>query len=63
MQRKLLEIVSVDFNITGQLLVIYYTFVKYLKKKWSKMMECIGYLWTSRKKTIMLPVVLYGCET
>jgi len=26
-------------------------------------MQCIRYLWTSRKKTIMLPVVLYGHET
>jgi len=27
-------------------------------------MQCIRYLWTSRKKkTIMLPVVLYGRET
>ena len=34
-----------------------------LEKKWSKMMQCIRYLWTSRNKTIILPVVLYGCET
>jgi hypothetical protein len=33
MQRKLLGISSVDFDATGQLLVIYYGFVKYLKKK------------------------------
>jgi hypothetical protein len=29
MQRKLLGISSVDFDATGQLLVIYYAFVKY----------------------------------
>jgi len=27
------------------------------------MIQSFGYLWTSRKKTIMLPVILYGCET
>ena len=34
-----------------------------LEKKWSEMMQCIRYLWTSRKKTIKLPVVWYGHET
>jgi hypothetical protein len=34
MQRKLLEIINVDFDETGQLLVIYSAFVKYLRKKW-----------------------------
>jgi len=34
MQRKLLGIIKVDFNATGQLLIIYSAFVKYLKKKW-----------------------------
>jgi hypothetical protein len=34
MQRKLLGIISVDFDITGQLLIIYSVFVKYLRKKW-----------------------------
>ena len=33
MQRKLLGIVNVDFDATGQLLVIYSAFVKYLRKK------------------------------
>jgi len=33
MQRKLLEIISVDFDATGQLLIIYPAFIKYLKKK------------------------------
>jgi hypothetical protein len=34
MQRKLLEIISVDFDATGQLLAIYMyaAFVKYLRK-------------------------------
>ena len=34
MQRKLLGIFNVDFDITGELLIIYSAFVKYLKKKW-----------------------------
>jgi len=34
MQRKLLGIISVDFEATGQLLIIYSAFVKYLRKKW-----------------------------
>ena len=32
MQRKLLEIIIVDFNATRQLLIIYSAFVKYLRK-------------------------------
>jgi len=34
MQRKLLEIISVDCDVTGQLLIIYSALVKYLRKKW-----------------------------
>jgi hypothetical protein len=35
MQRKLLlEIISVGFDVTGQLLIIYSAFVKYSRKKW-----------------------------
>jgi hypothetical protein len=34
MQRKLLRIISVDFDVTGQLLIIYSAFDKYLRKKW-----------------------------
>jgi len=33
MQSKLLEIINVDFDATGQLLIIYSASVKYLKKK------------------------------
>jgi len=32
MQRKLLGIIIVDFNATGQLLIIYCAFVKYWRK-------------------------------
>ena len=34
LQRKLLGIINVDFDATGQLLIIYSAFVKYLRKKW-----------------------------
>jgi len=34
MQRKLLGIINVNFNTTGQLLIISFAFVKYLRKKW-----------------------------
>jgi len=29
-----LRIINVDFDATGQLLIIYFEFVKYLRKKW-----------------------------
>jgi len=32
MQRKLLGIINVDFDTTGQLLKIYSAFIKYLRK-------------------------------
>jgi len=34
MQGKLLGIISVDFDATDQLLIIYFVFVKCLRKKW-----------------------------
>jgi hypothetical protein len=34
MQRKLLGIISVEFEETGHLLIIYFAFVKLLRKKW-----------------------------
>jgi len=34
MQWKLLEIINLDFDAAGQLLIIYCAFVKYLRKKW-----------------------------
>jgi len=42
-------IINVDFNATGQLLIIYSAFVKYLRKKWNKIKQCIRSLYTSRK--------------
>jgi len=44
MQRKLLGIINVDFDAAGQLLIIYLAFVKYLRKNWNKIKECISSL-------------------
>ena len=44
MQWKLFGIVSVGFDATGQLLIIYSAFIKYLRKKWNTMKQCISYL-------------------
>jgi len=42
MQRKVLGIINVDFDTTGQLLIIYYAFVKYMRKKnGNTMKQCI----------------------
>jgi len=37
MRKKLLGIINVDFDATGQLLIIYSTFIKYLRKKGIKL--------------------------
>jgi len=44
-KRKLLGIVSVGFNEIGQLLIIYFGFVRYLKKKskGNMMRQCIEF--------------------
>jgi hypothetical protein len=34
MQRKLFGSISVDLDVTGRLLIIYYAFVQYFDKKW-----------------------------
>jgi len=44
MQRKLLGIISVDFDATGQLLIMNSAFVKYFKKMGIQMKQCISYL-------------------
>jgi phosphatidate phosphatase PAH1 len=49
MQRKLLETISVDFDATGQLLIIYSAIVKYLRKKWENH-EAVHQLFTDITK-------------
>jgi hypothetical protein len=51
---KLLGIISVDFDATAQLLAIYATFFKYLRKNGNNMKQCISNLWNSRKLIIQL---------
>jgi len=59
MQRKLLGIISVDFITTGQVLIIYFAFVKYLRKNGDTLKQCISYIQTSRK--IMIQLVGTSC--
>jgi len=47
-------IINVDFDASGQLLIIYSVFVKYLRKNGNTMKQCIISLQTSRKLTIQL---------
>jgi len=49
MKRKLLGIIRVDFKTTGELLTIYFAFVKYLKKKW-EYSEAVHQLFIDFKK-------------
>jgi hypothetical protein len=49
MQRKLLRIISLHFNVTGQLLIIYSAFSKYMKK-W-EYNEAVHQLFTDYKKS------------
>ena len=42
-------IISVDFDATGQLLIIYSAFFKYLRKSGNKMKQSISSLYISRK--------------
>jgi hypothetical protein len=43
MQRELLGIFSVNVDATGQLLIIYSAFVKYLRKNGNTMKQCISF--------------------
>ena len=54
MQRKLLGIICVDSDATGQLLIIYSAFGKYLRKNGNAMKQCIISLQTSGKLMIQL---------
>jgi len=44
MQRELLGIMTVDFDATGQLLIICSAFVNYLRKNGNAMKQCISSL-------------------
>jgi hypothetical protein len=42
MQKRLLETISVDYDETGHVLIIYSAFIKYLRKNGNVMKQCIG---------------------
>jgi len=54
MQRRLLRIISVDFDVTDQLVIVYSVFVKCSRKNGNAIRQCISYLQTSRKPIIQL---------
>jgi len=54
MRKKSLGIISVDSDATGQLLIVYSAFVKYLRKNGNKMKQCISSVKISRKLMIQL---------
>ena len=45
---------SVDFNVTSQLVIIYFAFVIYLRKNGNKRRPCISYIQTGKKSMIQL---------
>ena len=47
-------IINVDINATGQLLIIYCAFIKYLRRNGNTVEQCISSSWTSRKLMIQL---------
>jgi hypothetical protein len=50
MQRKLLGIISVDLDITGQLVIIHSACVKYLRKSRNTVSQCISCICIDFKK-------------
>jgi len=44
MHRELLEIISVDFDAKGQILIIYSPFIQYVRQYGNKTKQCISYL-------------------
>jgi len=54
MHRKLLGIMNVDFDATGQLLIIYSAFVKYLRKNGNTTKQCFSCLQNARNLTTNL---------
>ena len=60
MQKRLMGIISVDFDAIGQLLTIYSAFIKYFRKNGKTMKQCINYFYTSRKLIIIRREVLYN---
>ena len=53
-QRKLLGIINVDFDATGQLLIIYPAFIIYLRKNENTIIRYTSYIQTARKPMFQL---------
>jgi hypothetical protein len=49
MQRKSFRIINVDSDEIGQLLIIYFVFVKYMRRNGNTMRRFISLLWTKIK--------------
>jgi len=49
MERKISVIISVDFDVTDQLLIMCSAFVKYLRKNGNTMRHCITYLYNFKQ--------------
>jgi hypothetical protein len=60
LQRKLLEIINVDSDVTGRLLITYSAFVKYLKKNGNTMKQCISCLDFKKAYDLIRREVLYN---
>jgi len=54
MQRKLLDIITVDFDATGPLLIIYPAFIIYLRKNKNTIIQYTRYIQTARKPMFQL---------
>jgi hypothetical protein len=50
-----------DLNMTHQLLVIYYAFDKYLRKKANTMGQCIIYLLSSVRREVLYTILIDFC--
>jgi phage shock protein PspC (stress-responsive transcriptional regulator) len=61
MCRRLLQIINVDFDTAGQLLIIYCAFIKCLKKKnGSTMKQCISAYDSVRRAVLYNIVIEFG---
>jgi hypothetical protein len=60
MQRKFLGINYVDFNVTGQLLIIYFAFVSYLGKNWNTTKQCISSSSKLRREVLYNILIEFG---
>ena len=60
MRRKLSGIISVASNATGQLLIIYSAFAKYLRKNGNTMKQCISFIDLKKAYDSVRRAVLYN---